>query len=119
MGISHAAWARVAGDAPLPSELHDFREIAGATHTAVSTPGDLLFHIRSEAQDLNVAFEQLLLEAFGDAVETVDEVAGFRYFDGRDLLEFVDGTANPDPLDLPIRRSWARRILAISAAATS
>jgi putative iron-dependent peroxidase len=34
-------------------------------------------------------------------VTAVDDVAGFRYFDGRDLLEFVDGTANPDGLDLP------------------
>ena len=31
----------------------------------------------------------------------VDEVAGFRYFDARDLLGFVDGTANPTGLDLP------------------
>jgi putative iron-dependent peroxidase len=31
----------------------------------------------------------------------VDEVLGFRYFDARDLLGFVDGTANPTGLDLP------------------
>jgi putative iron-dependent peroxidase len=31
----------------------------------------------------------------------VDEVSGFRYFDARDLLGFVDGTANPTGLDLP------------------
>jgi len=31
----------------------------------------------------------------GDAVTAVDEVHGFRYFDDRDLLGFVDGTENP------------------------
>ena len=31
----------------------------------------------------------------GDAVAAVDEVHGFRYFDARDLLGFVDGTENP------------------------
>jgi porphyrinogen peroxidase len=31
----------------------------------------------------------------GDAVPPVDEVHGFRYFDDRDLLGFVDGTENP------------------------
>jgi putative iron-dependent peroxidase len=31
----------------------------------------------------------------GDAVATADEVHGFRYFDARDLLGFVDGTENP------------------------
>ena len=31
----------------------------------------------------------------GDAVSPVDEVHGFRYFDDRDLIGFVDGTENP------------------------
>ena len=73
----------------------------GRHHTAVSTPGDLLYHIRARTMDLIVAFERNLLMAFGDAVEAVDDVAGFRYFDGRDLLDFVDGTANPEGLSLP------------------
>ena len=30
-----------------------------------------------------------------DAVAVVDEVHGFKYFDDRDLLGFVDGTENP------------------------
>jgi putative iron-dependent peroxidase len=36
-----------------------------------------------------------LLQTLGDAVTMIDEVSGFRYFDARDLLGFVDGTANP------------------------
>jgi len=35
------------------------------------------------------------MERLGNAVSTVDEVQGFRYFDDRDLLGFVDGTENP------------------------
>src|SRR6201999_770558 len=31
----------------------------------------------------------------GEAFSAVDEVHGFRYFDDRDLLGFVDGTENP------------------------
>jgi putative iron-dependent peroxidase len=31
----------------------------------------------------------------GNAVSQIDEVHGFRYFDDRDLLGFVDGTENP------------------------
>ena len=31
----------------------------------------------------------------GDAISLVDEVHGFRYYDARDLLGFVDGTENP------------------------
>ena len=80
---------------PLPSELHPFREIAGARHTAIGTPGDLLLHIRANRRDLCFEFERQLLDQLGDAVSVADETVGFRYFDVRDLLGFVDGTANP------------------------
>jgi putative iron-dependent peroxidase len=46
-------------------------------------------------------FERILLDSLGACVSVVDEVWGFRYFDARDLLGFVDGTANPAGLDLP------------------
>lgn len=100
VGIGARVWDDLTGK-PRPKELQPFQKVEGATHTAVSTPGDLLFHLRGDSRDMIVEFEKLLLDAFGDAVTPVDDVSGFRYFDGRDLLEFVDGTANPDGLDLP------------------
>jgi putative iron-dependent peroxidase len=100
VGISHRVWGPLTGK-PEPSELAPFREVQGARHTAVATAGDLLYHIRAESTGVIIEFEKLLLEAFGDSVTAIDDVAGFRYFNGRDLLEFVDGTANPDGLDLP------------------
>jgi porphyrinogen peroxidase len=100
VGISHRVWGPLTGK-PAPRELAPFKEVRGATHTAVSTAGDLLYHIRADSTDLIIEFEKILLEAFGDSVTAVDDVAGFRYFDGRDLLEFIDGTANPDGLALP------------------
>ncbi|RNI24380.1 Dyp-type peroxidase [Flexivirga caeni] len=93
VGIGHRVWIDLTGK-PAPKELKPFTEIKGAKHTAVATPGDLLFHLRADNLGLIVEFEKLLLEAFGDAVTAADDVAGFRYFDTRDLLEFVDGTAN-------------------------
>lgn len=100
VGIGAKVWDEITG-LPRPSELHPFKEIKGATHTAPSTPGDLLFHVRANRRDLIFEFERQLLDLFGDAVETVDEVSGFRYFDGRNLLGFVDGTANPVGAGLP------------------
>ncbi|WP_080792468.1 Dyp-type peroxidase [Corynebacterium pacaense] len=84
-----------------PAELHPFREFVGQTHTAIGTPGDLLFHIRADRPDICFEMERLLLDSLGAAVSTVDEVTGFRYFDARDLLGFVDGTANPVGPALP------------------
>jgi putative iron-dependent peroxidase len=100
VGISYRSWEQITGEKP-PAEHRSFQEIRGPKHTAVATPGDLLFHIRAARTDLIVQFEKLLLTALGGAVTVEDEVSGFRYFDGRDLLGFVDGTANPIGLDLP------------------
>src|ERR1700746_430994 len=94
MGIGSGAWDRLFGN-PRPAELHPFREIQAGSRHAVSTPGDLLFHIRAKRTDLCFEMAMQIMARLGDAVSVVDEVHGFRYFDDRDLLGFVDGTENP------------------------
>ncbi|WFU57509.1 Dyp-type peroxidase [Bradyrhizobium pachyrhizi] len=94
MGIGSDAWDRLFG-APKPKGLHPFREINGVHH-AVATPGDLLFHIRAVPMDLCFELATQIMTRLGDAVATSDEVHGFKYFDERDLLGFVDGTENPE-----------------------
>jgi putative iron-dependent peroxidase len=94
MGIGSDAWDRLFGP-PRPAELHPFREIrAGARH-AVSTPGDLLFHIRARHMDLCFELATQIMARIGNAVSPADEVHGFKNFDDRDLVGFVDGTENP------------------------
>ena len=94
MGIGCDAWDRLFGS-PRPAELHPFREIRAGGRHAVSTPGDLLFHIRAKRMDLCFEMATQIMDRVGDAVSPVDEVQGFRYFDDRDLMGFVDGTENP------------------------
>jgi putative iron-dependent peroxidase len=94
IGFGCDAWDRLFGQ-PRPAELHPFRELrAGARH-AVSTPGDLLLHIRAKRMDLSFELARQIMARMGNAVSPVDEVQGFRYFDDRDLMGFVDGTENP------------------------
>jgi putative iron-dependent peroxidase len=95
MGIGSDAWDRLFGS-PRPAELHPFREIRSGARHAVSTPGDLLFHIRAKRMDLCFELAMQIMRRLGDAVSTTDEVHGFRYVDNRDLLGFVDGTENPN-----------------------
>ncbi len=94
MGIGSDAWDRIFGS-PRPAELHPFREIRAVERHAVSTPGDLLFHIRAKRMDLCFEMAAQIMARIGNTVSPVDEVQGFRYFDDRDLMGFVDGTENP------------------------
>ena len=93
--IGSDAWDRLFGG-PRPAELHPFIELNGPRHTAPATPGDLLFHIRAETLDVCFELAGRILKSMAGAVTVVDEVYGFRFFDNRDLLGFVDGTENPD-----------------------
>jgi putative iron-dependent peroxidase len=94
MGIGSDAWDRLFGG-PRPAELHSFQEILSGPRHAVSTPGDLIFHIRAKRMDLCFELAMQIMARLKGAVGTADEVQGFRYFDERDVLGFVDGTENP------------------------
>jgi putative iron-dependent peroxidase len=93
-GFGSDAWDKLFG-APRPAELHPFREIRSAGRHAVSTPGDIFFHIRAKRMDLCFELATQIMASIGDEVSIADEVHGFRYFDDRDVMGFVDGTENP------------------------
>lgn len=96
MGIGHDAWLRLQLPAPLPKELENFSPVAGKKHTAVATKGDLHFHLRS-FNNRGICYD--MAAAISDVLQPVavcvEEVHGFRYWDGRSILGFVDGTENP------------------------
>src|SRR5271166_6903701 len=94
MGFGSEAWDRLFGT-PRPAGLHPFQEIRGGNRHAVATPGDMLLHIRAKRMDLCFELATQIMINLGTAVSATDEVHGFRYFDDRDLLGFVDGTENP------------------------
>ena len=96
VGLGSDAWDRLYPGLPRPSALHRLPVYDGPVHSAPSTPGDVLFHIRAQRMDLCFELAQRLTEHLGDAATVIDEVHGFRSFDERDLLGFVDGTENPE-----------------------
>ncbi|MFF2363358.1 Dyp-type peroxidase [Streptomyces sp. NPDC058122] len=95
VGIGSAVWDRLFSG-PRPRELHPFVELTGRRHRAPATPGDLLFHFRARRQDLCFELARIVVERLEGAATVVDEVHGFKYFDERDLLGFVDGSENPE-----------------------
>ncbi len=96
MGISHSAWKKLNLPEPLPKELTDFAPIAGQKHTAVATPGDLHFHIRADDKSYCIDMAAAISETLSQVADCIEEVHGFRYWDGRSILGFVDGTENPN-----------------------
>ncbi len=94
VGVGSSAWDRLFSG-PRPAELHPLPEFVGDRHRAVSTPGDLLFHIRAIEMDLCFELAGQIMNRLRGHVTVVEEIHGFKYFDERDLLGFVDGTENP------------------------
>lgn len=94
IGFGSNAWDILFGS-PRPVDLHPFKELKGNKHTAPSTPADIFLHIRGDSMDVCFEFTKQLMDVLGDAVVIEDEVHAFRYFDGRSMVGFIDGTENP------------------------
>lgn len=95
MGIGHDAWLQLQLPVPLPKELENFAPVAGEKHTAVASKGDLHFHLRGNNSSICYDMAAAISDILNPAAICVEEVHGFRYWDGRSILGFVDGTENP------------------------
>ncbi|SHM12600.1 Dyp-type peroxidase [Chryseobacterium polytrichastri] len=95
MGIGYEAWKKLKLPIPMPKELATFEEIKGIKHTAVSTPGDLHFHLRADNKSLIFDMAIEISNLLTPLAEGILEIHGFKYWDARSILGFVDGTENP------------------------
>lgn len=99
MGIGYEAWQQLELPQPLPKEFKKFQEIKGSKHTAVSTKGDLHFHIRADEKSFAYDMASVISGYMKEIADCAVEVQGFRYWDSRSILGFVDGTENPHGKD--------------------
>lgn len=95
IGFGADAWKQLFTEQGNPKELKTFETIKGAKYTAVSTPGDILLHIRAKQMGLCFEFASIIDEKLKGVVDSIDETHGFRYMDGKAIIGFVDGTENP------------------------
>lgn len=80
----------------LPSGFRNYENIVGPdNYSSMSTQQDILFWVHSQNHDDN--FDQVLKinAAMSDVAKLTLDLPGFTYHDSRDLIGFVDGTANP------------------------
>jgi len=99
MGIGYDAWHRLNLPNPLPKELVNFVPVIGEKHTAVSSKGDLHFHIRADSTSICYDMASAIADILNPVAISIEEIHGFRYWDSRSILGFVDGTENPQGQD--------------------
>lgn len=100
-GLSRKAWDYLFPTKKHPAELEEFAPIKGPKHTAPATPADLFFHIRAKNSAVPVEIMSEIMTILDGHVNVLDETHGFRNFEGRAIIGFVDGTENPSALDTP------------------
>jgi putative iron-dependent peroxidase len=100
-GFSRKAWDYLFPGQKRPAELEEFAPISGPKYTAPATPADLFFHIRAKNSAVPFEFMSMVMDRIRDHVTVIDETHGFRYFEGRAIIGFVDGTENPSAMDTP------------------
>ena len=79
----------------IPRELVPFPDIHCEDRNAPNSPGDLLIIIKADRMDICHAIGVEVIQLLTPQVDLFEEVRGFRYLDGRDLMGFVDGTQKP------------------------
>lgn len=99
LGFSNAAWDYLFPNAPKPKELETYQTISGDKYSMPATKGDIFLHIR--ANDEAVVYEMIsqCMLFLKDYTTVVDETKGFRYFEGRAIIGFIDGTEAPQVED--------------------
>ncbi|WP_291356512.1 Dyp-type peroxidase [Acinetobacter sp. UBA3106] len=85
-------WTQLYNQSPVG--FKQLQPIQGSFQMPV-VPADLLIHIASARADICFALSQSFFEGIQEKIEVLDERVCFRYFDGRDITGFIDGTENP------------------------
>lgn len=99
LGFSNAAWDYLFPNAPKPKELEDYETLTGPEYEMPAVKGDIFIHLRANDEAVVYEFMSQLMHFISDITTVVDETKGFRYFEGRAIIGFIDGTENPEPQD--------------------
>ena len=95
IGFSRTAWDYLFPNATVPKQLETYTTLTGPEYSMPASEGDIFLHVR--AGDEAVVYEIVRqFMVFLDPIATViDETKGFRYFEGRAIIGFIDGTEAP------------------------
>ncbi len=99
LGFSNDAWDYLFPNAPKPKELETYQTLTGPKYKMPAAKGDIFLHIRANDEAAVYEFMAQVMLFIRDITTVIDETKGFRYFEGRAIIGFIDGTENPEPQD--------------------
>ncbi|MGX4686058.1 Dyp-type peroxidase [Vagococcus sp. JNUCC 83] len=95
IGFSNDAWDYLFEGKQKPKELETYQTLKNEKYSMPAITGDLFFHIRGENEAVVYEAQTQFMRFLKDNVTVVDETKGFRYFEGRAIIGFIDGTEAP------------------------
>ena len=95
IGFSSAAWDYLFPKAAKPKELETYTGLTGPEYKMPASEGDIFLHIRASNEAVVYEAQTQFRQFLQDVTEVVDETKGFRYFEGRAIIGFIDGTEAP------------------------
>jgi putative iron-dependent peroxidase len=102
IGFGPDTWRRLAPDGLAEAAGTPFTEVVGRDgHVAPATQHDVWAWVHGAGADTVLDTAVAVAGAFADLGTLVVDQPCFTYHDSRDLTGFVDGTANPSPVEAP------------------
>lgn len=95
IGFSNRAWDYLFPTAPKPKELETYTGLTGPQYNMPATQGDIFFHIRASNEAVVYEAQTQFRKFLSAITDVIDETKGFRYFEGRAIIGFIDGTEAP------------------------
>lgn len=96
LGFSANAWALLFPQHSKPLGLIPFAPMTDGGRSFPATTGDIFIMIKSERMDLNFQFARAIKTALAGTAALTEDVQGYKYRHNRDMIDFVDGTENPE-----------------------
>lgn len=95
VGISANAWEKIFPEIPRPAELRPFPALQNGDRQFPASAGDIFVIVESHRMDLNFQAAKYVANGFAETAILVEDIQSFKYLDNRDMIDFVDGTENP------------------------
>ncbi|MHA7611878.1 Dyp-type peroxidase [Weissella viridescens] len=99
IGFSNEAWEYLFPNADKPKELETFTGVSGPEYSMPATKGDIFLHVRAKTEATVYEVVTQYRRFLKDFTTVLDETKGFRYFEGRAIIGFIDGTEAPEVQD--------------------